>query len=39
MYYFNHLKELILRVTIDLVLSKIFYLNFFNKKDNIMKRF
>jgi len=37
MFYFNHLKELILRVTMDLVLSKVLYLRFVNKKNNINK--
>jgi len=32
MFYLNHLKELVLRMTVDLVLSKILYLIFFNKK-------
>jgi len=31
MFYFNHLNKLILRVTLDLVLSKILYLKFVNK--------
>jgi len=39
MFYFNHLHELILRVTTDLVLSKVLYLKFVNKKNNINKRF
>jgi len=32
MFYFNHLKELVLRVTMDLVSSKVLYLKFINKK-------
>ena len=32
MFYFNHIKELVLRVTLNLVLSKVLYLNFVNKK-------
>ena len=32
MFYFNNLRELILRVTVDLVLSKILYLKCVNKK-------
>jgi len=32
MFYFNHLKELVLRVTVDLVLSKVVYLKFIIKK-------
>jgi len=32
MFYFNNLNELILRVTMNLVLSKILYLKFVNKK-------
>ena len=32
MFYFNYLKELILRMIMDLVLSKILYLKFINKK-------
>jgi len=38
MFYFNHLKELVLRVTFDLVLSKFLYLKCVNKKTNIKKR-
>jgi len=38
-FYFNHLKELVLRVTLDLVLNKVLYLKFVNKKNNIKKRF
>jgi len=30
--YFNHLKGLILRVKMNLVLSKVLYLKFVNKK-------
>ena len=36
MFYFNHLKELLLRVTMNLVLSKVLCLKFVNKK--IMER-
>jgi len=32
MFYFNHLKELVLRVTVDLTLSKVLYLKFINEK-------
>jgi len=32
MFYFNHLKELVLKVKVDLVLSKILYLKFVDKK-------
>jgi len=32
MFYFNNLNKLILRVTLNLILSKILYLNFVNKK-------
>ena len=32
MFYFNYLKELVLKVTVDLVLSKVLYLKFVNKK-------
>jgi len=37
MFYFNHLKELVLRVTLDLVVSKVLCLKFVNKKNNIKK--
>jgi len=30
MFYFNNLKELVLRVIVDLVLSKILYLKIVN---------
>jgi len=33
MFYFNHLEELILRVRVNLVLSKVLYLKFVNKKN------
>jgi len=36
MFYFNHLKGLIFKVTVTLVLSKILYLRFVNK-NNIKK--
>jgi len=40
MFYFNNLKKLILRVRIDLVLIKIFYLKFVNKnKEEILIRY
>ena len=29
---FNHIKEIVLKVTLDLVLSKFLYLKFINKK-------
>jgi len=32
MFYFNHLKKLILKIRLDLVLSKILHLKFVNKK-------
>ena len=32
MFYFNHIKKLILRVLVDLVLSTILYFKFVNKK-------
>jgi len=32
MFYFNHIKELVLRVIVDLVLSNVLYLKFVNKK-------
>ena len=32
MFYFNNLKKLILRVIVNLVLSKALYLKFVNKK-------
>jgi len=39
MFYFNHLKDLILRMIVNLVLSKVLYLKFVNKKNSIKKRF
>jgi len=32
MFIFNHLKDLVLRVTMELVLSKVLYLKFVSKK-------
>jgi len=32
MFYFNHLKKLVLRVILNLMLSKVLYLKFVNKK-------
>ena len=32
MFYFNYLMELTLRVTVNLVVSKVLYVNFINKK-------
>jgi len=32
MFYFNNLNELVLRVIMDLLLIKILYLKFVNKK-------
>jgi len=32
MFYFNHLKKLILKIKVDLVLSKVVHLKFVNNK-------
>jgi len=39
MFYFNHLKKLILKIRVNLVLSKILHFKFVHKKNNIKKRF
>jgi len=38
MFYFNH-QELVLRVTLNLILSKVLYLKFVNNKNIIKKKF
>jgi len=38
MFYFNHLKNLILKIRVDLVLNKVLRLKFVNK-NNIIKKF
>ena len=38
MFYVNH-QKLILKIRVDLVLSKVLHLKFVSKKNNIKKRF